>query len=416
MKRKMMDTLLLWKRDTQHRPLVLQGARQTGKTWLLREFGRRYYPRQAYFHLGTDAMVRSYFEQEADPVCLLEFLEVHGNLPIHPTETLVILDDIQECPAAWSALASFAAELPGYSIVAVLRTPGPYPLPKLQTADAQVERLHALDFEEFLWACREVALAKEIRGHYRSQTPLNKEAHQRGLRLFASYLAIGGLPAAVLAYRCDRSFLGVPDILSKIRHMDLEDITRCCPREFRAAARACYWSLPLQLQKENPCFQYRVAQKGGTRSSMDESIQWLAAQHMAVMVRETEETGHHFKLYPRDVGLCSVGMELSAASLLRMEISLPIRHLVESCLAAAFESYGYGLSYWTSGNKASLPFLVYKQGEVTAIDLHFDKSKKSRSLFEYQKTHNTAAIRISSSPFSRSQRFYEVPCYACFCI
>lgn len=411
-----METLLSWKKDTKRRPLVLQGARQTGKTWLLREFGRRYYPRQLYFHLGTDTVIRTYFEQEADPVCLLEFLEAYGKVPIHPSATLVILDDIQECPAARKTLAAFAAELPGYSIVAAERTPGPYQPPKLLPADAQTEILQTMDFEEFLWACREVSLAKEIREHYKSKTPMEREAHQKSMRLFSSYLVVGGLPASVLAYREGHSFLGVTDVLSKIQHMDLEDITLCQKKENQSVTRACYRSLPAQLQKENDCFQYRLAREGSTRGIMDGGIQWLTEQGMAVIVKEAEGSGRRFKLYSRDVGLCTMNMGLPIASLLLMETSISIRHLIENCMAVEFHNKGYNLSYWASGNKAALPFLLESQGEVLAVDHHYEKSRKSRSLFEYQKTHDTKAFRISNASFCETDRFYEIPYYAFFCI
>lgn len=416
MKRKRMDVLLTWKKDPRRRPLVLRGTRQTGKTWLLREFGARYYPKQAYFNLGTDAPLCAYLEQERDPASLLEFLEVHGQVPIRSAETLIILDDLQECPAARRLLGAFAAEFPGISLAAAERTPAPGPLPVLPPADAQTETLYPMDFEEFLWACREVSLAKEIREHYVSRTPLNKEGHRRALHLFPAYLAVGGFPAAVLAYREEHSLLGVPDLLGKIWLMDMEDISRCREKELRAVTRVCYRSLPAQLQKENACFQCRVVQKGSTYPQLEPAIDWLAEQGLAVKIKEAGEASRHMRLYPRDPGLCALGMGYPAADLLRMEMTLPVCRLIETCLAASFTSRGYAPVYWSSGNKASLPFLITKEDRKTAVDIHYDPGKKSRSLFEYQKGHPEKAIRISAAPFGDTPQFYEIPYYAAFCI
>jgi predicted AAA+ superfamily ATPase len=416
MKRNMMDVLLAWKKNPRRRPLVLRGTRQTGKSWLLREFGARYYPRQAYFHLGTDGPLRSFLDREPDPAGFLEFLEVYGKVPIRNRDTLVILDDLQECPAARQMLGALAMEFPDLSLAAAERTPAPFPLPVLSPADAQTETLYPLDFEEFLWACREVSLAKEIREHYSARTPMEKEVHTRALHLFQTYLAVGGFPAAVLAYRETHSLLGVPDLLDKLRLMDLEDISRCQEKEIRSVTRACYRSLPAQLLKENAVFQCCTVQKGSTYPQLEPGIRWLEEQGLAIRVAQSGAEPRHFKLYPRDPGLCAAGMGELGVDLLRMERTLPVRRLTEACLAAAFAAKGYAPACWASGNKAILPFLI-KRGEMEmAVDLHFDPGKKSRSLFEYQKEHPEKALQISAQPLEDTPRFYNLPYYAVFCI
>lgn len=418
MRRKMMDTLFMWKKEPRKCPLVLRGTRQSGKTWLLKEFGQRYFSRVAYFHLETDAVLRKYFEEEQEPAHLLEFLEVHGGVPIHGGETLVILDEIQASPGARAALGGFSAEFPGYSIVAAERTPGKGNLPEYAPADARVETLYPMDFEEFLWACREVALAKEIREHFFLKEPLKKDAHRQALHLFRVYLITGGMPSAVREYRESHSLLGIGDVHSKLVQMDLADIYACSAKENRAGIRATYRSLPAQLKKENPCFQYRLAQKGGTKKQLEEGLLWIEKHQLAWRLNENSgNTPTRFRLYPRDVGLCATGMNILPASLLQFERTPAIQHLVEVYLAMAFARNEYHLSYWTSGNKAELPFLLEKENRIIAIDLHFWENRKSRSLFEYQRVWpNHKAYRISEENFKSLEKAEQIPYYATFCI
>lgn len=442
MKRKIMERLNAWRKEEKKRPLVLTGTRQAGKTWLLRDFGQHSFRHLAYFHLETDQGLRAYFEQEKEPAHLLEYLETQAQVPVLPGSTLVILDELQACPAAREALGGFAAEFPEYAVAAAERTPGPYPLPPLAPADAQVERLLVMDFEEFLWACREVALAREIREHFAELRPMEKKAHQQALRLFRLYLAAGGFPGAVEHYRQERSLLGIPDIHSKIRQLDLADISCAASGEIRGAARSSYLSIPQQLEKENPCFQYRVARKGSTRGMLDNGIRWLSGQGMALL--QPERTGmpqgetqradkdrewaacsgeqntlpKRFRLYARDAGLCTAGLEIPAASLLRLERSLAVQRVVENALAVGFAQNGYHIASWSSGNKASLPFLLERDGEETVVDLHFEERKKSRSLFEYRKQggNPARAYRVSEENFRRTEDYDQVPYYAAFCI
>lgn len=445
MRRKMTDTMLLWKKEEKKSPLIITGTRQTGKTWLLQDFGKRYYRYQAYFHLETDMALQAYFSREKEPSRLLEFLEAHSHTPILPGNTLIILDELQTCPAAWEALGGFAAEFPEYAIVGAQRTPGPFVLPPLAPADAQVEELNVMSFEEFLWACREVSLAKEIREHFQNGEALEKKLHQQALHLFRIYLITGGFPAAVKTYREEHSLLGIPDIHSKIRQMDLEDIAAGISRKNRNAARSSYSTLPRQLQKENPCFQYRVASKGSTRSTMSEGIRWITQNGLVLEVKEwtsgendsyscqnlkyesteqllpkeqvQEPSSHRFRLYARDAGLCATGMGIAPSSLLQLERSRSIHRAVENCLAVTFSISGYKMSYWSSGNKALLPFILDKNGEQIAVDVHFEENKKSRSLFEYQKHYRPdRAYRISELGFKQHEHYYQIPYYAAFCI
>ena len=365
------------------------------------------------------------FQTGNSPSIFFEFLEVYSGIPIYRRRPLVILDGLQACPAARDALGRFAAEFPGYSIAAAEQVSDAQTLPPLAPADAQVESLHVLDFEEFLWACREVSLAREIREHFLSQTPMERKLHQQALRLFRLYLVTGGFPGAVERYRQEHSLLGIPDIHSKVRQLDLEDISAGTGKEERNATRACYFSLPQQLRKANPCFQYRAARRGSTRAGMGQGIQWVCAHQLALRQPEApagysgEGTAPaRFRLYFRDVGLCATAMGVPASSLLRLERTLAVQRVVENTLAVTFAGNGYRLSYWSSGNKAVLAFLLEKGEEWIAIDMHFEEDKKSRSLFEFQKQAGRAewTYRISEENFKRTERYSQIPYYAAFCI
>lgn len=204
MKRKIEDRLLTWKDKTSNRlPLIVNGARQVGKTYILRKFGAEQFKNVVYINLETNLTVASYFSDNITPERLLRYLEASTGERIIPGETLVILDEIQSCERALTSLKYFCEETPEYHIVAARSLLGvainrqrySFPVGKVETIT-----LYPLDFEEFLWARGKEFLCEEIHGAYGVMEPLPEALHQEAIELYREYLLIGGMPACLNAF------------------------------------------------------------------------------------------------------------------------------------------------------------------------------------------------------------------------
>ncbi|MCL2548010.1 MAG: AAA family ATPase, partial [Symbiobacteriaceae bacterium] len=197
MKRKLEANLVRWKNQTESRkPLLLYGARQVGKTWLLNEFAETHYQNSVYINLETNLSVASYFSEDISPARLIRFLEATANAEIIPGETLIIFDEIQSCERALTSLKYFSENAPQYHVaaagsllgVAVNREQYSFPVGNVES-----HTLYPLDFEEFLWALGENNLALMIRDSFREMTPLPESLHNRAIELYRCYLIVGGM-------------------------------------------------------------------------------------------------------------------------------------------------------------------------------------------------------------------------------
>ena len=243
MKRKIEERLLMWKDKTSNRlPLIVNGARQVGKTYILRKFGVEQFKNVVYINLETNLAVASYFSDNITPERLLRYLEASTGERIIPGETLIILDEIQSCERALTSLKYFCEETPEYHIVAagsllgvaINRQRYSFPVGKVETIT-----LYPLDFEEFLWARGREALCEEIRRAYETMEPLPDALHQEAIELYREYLLIGGMPACINAFLCGGSFLDVPLVQSEIWDHCIADMAKYTRNTDCVKIRAC---------------------------------------------------------------------------------------------------------------------------------------------------------------------------------
>ena len=227
MRRKYTDSLIQWKKNPHRHPLLLQGLRQTGKTWLALDFAEKNYKNTLYLNLETDKPVADYLSVPRPPQDALLFLETYAGKPLKPSVSLLILDNIQCVPELSTLLTAISLDHPQYHILAIHRG---LASPELYNKnDFHIISLYPLDFEEFLWANAEYALSREIRRHFSTLTPLGKELHQKALSQFYLYLVTGGMPLSVLEYRKEKKLLMVPDIQQKLLELILGDISSQAP-------------------------------------------------------------------------------------------------------------------------------------------------------------------------------------------
>ena len=432
MERKITQNLLDWKGKTHGRmPLLVYGARQVGKTHIIREFGEQYYKNTVYFNLETNQTVSGYFADNIEPERILLFLESESKERIFPGETLIIFDEIQSCPRALTSLKYFNEKTPEYHIigagsllgVAVNRENYSFPVGNVDSVT-----MFPLDFEEYLWALDEHRLCDGIKGAFDSDEALPSALHERALDLYKHYLIIGGMPRAILEFLETGSLLTVPDVQSKIINDYIADMAKYATETTSVKIRAAYNSIPVQLAKENKKFQYKLAQKGGTATIFGEALDWL---DFAGVILKCQRVEHalmpisvysdlsSFKLYMSDVGLLTVKSGISQAAVLAAgeTQNIFLGAVTENYVAQALAKKQYGLYYWTSAGTAELDFVLQKGDDIIGVEVKTGNHTKSRSLNLFvAKYKPTYSIRISSKNFGFENNIKSVPLYAVFCI
>ena len=430
MKRKIEEKLLQWKNKTKDRkPLILNGARQVGKTYLLREFGEKYYKNTVYVNLEISREVRAYFEENLEPERILRFLEAVAGERIIPEETLIILDEIQSCEKALTSLKYFCEETPEYHItaagsllgVAINRNQYSFPVGKVETIE-----LFPMDFEEFLWAFGKEFIAVQIRDSFHTMTALPEGLHKETIEYLRQFLIVGGMPAAVNTFLDTGKFLDASSVQSEIVDNYIADMAKYASNTDSVKIRACYNSIPAQLAKENKKFQYKVVQKGGTTAIFGVSIEWL---NLAGIVIKCQRVEHGFEPIPVYTDLSSFKLYMSDVGILTMKSGLPhhiilsgegntfLGALMENYVASQLKANGYDLYYWTSEYSAELDYVIVKDQRVYAIEVKKGEHVRSKSLSQFvSKYHPYRAIRFSMKNFGNENDIWSIPLYAVFCL
>ena len=431
MKRKALHHLVDWKDKIGRMPLIVNGARQVGKTYLIKEFGEKFFKNTVYFNLETNLAVNSYFETDIQPLRIIQYLESAASQRIVPEDTLIVLDEIQSCPRALTALKTFCEEAPQYYIVcagsllgvAVNRENFSFPVGKVDEM-----QLFPMDFEEFLEAMDEGLLSNQIREHFTIDLKLPDALHLKALDYYKQYLIVGGMPAVVKEFVNSRSLLTVSEIQGRIQHEYVADMAKYATATTSVKIRACYNSIPIQLAKENKKFQYKIVQRGGTSTIFGESIEWL---NFAGIVLKCQKADHgfmpvsvyadlsDFKLYMSDVGLLTAKSGMAPQTILSSveEDNGFVGALSENYVAQALSANRHALYYWKNDNTAELDFVLQLDGKVVPVEVKKGIRTKSVSMNMFVKKYDSPyAIRISKKNFGFENGIKSVPLYAVFCI
>lgn len=430
MRRKLEEELVRWKDKAEDRmPLLLYGARQVGKTYLLVKFGEKYFENTVYVNLETNLSVASYFAEDITPERLLRFLETTVNEEIIPSKTLIIFDEIQSCERALTSLKYFCELAPEYHVVAagsllgvaVNREHYSFPVGKV---DSRI--LFPLDFEEFLWAMGEKRLAEEIRRCFKVMEPMVEALHQKAIELYRYYLIVGGMPACVDLFTKSGKLILVPTVQAEILNNYVADMAKYASPTDTVKIRACFNSIPAQLAKENKKFQYKVVQRGGSAALFGVSIEWLSQAGIVLKCQKLEQAISpipvyidlaSFKLYMSDVGLLVMKSGVPQQSVLTGEANLFMGSVTENYIAQALATNGYSLFYWTSEHSAELDFVLQKDADIIGIEVKKGTKVKSKSLSVFIQRYSPAySIRFSEKNFGKTDATWSVPLYAAFCV
>ena len=425
MDRTLMAKLIAWKDKPRRKPLILNGARQVGKTWLLKEFGRTRFSNVAYINLDHNAVMREQFELGYDIPRLISAFQFETSEHIAEGETLIILDEIQECPRALTSLKYFCEEAPGYAIAAAGSLLGitihdgtGYPVGKVETLD-----LHPMGFTEFLLATGNGNLAKLIA----IDDPVMIDSFSSKLiPLLRQYYYVGGMPEAVAAF-LERGMLeDAREVQNDILRGYERDISKHLSRTEAEHAIAAWKSIPQHLGRENKKFVFGHIAKGARARNYQSGITWLEQAGLVTRVRRVTKPGLPLRSYADDsafkVFLLDVGLLAAMAGLDKRTV-IGGSSIFEEFKGALTEQYvcqqliserGLAPYYWSAENSTGeLDFLVQDGSRVAAIEVKAEENLRARSLRAFKDKHpDITALRFSMSGFREQDWMRNIPLYA----
>lgn len=387
LKRKMLGYLRQWRREKRNECLLLKGARQVGKSFIVGEFGRSDYRSYIPIDFIEQPQLRAVFQGTAEPAEIYQQLSlVLPGVEFIDGETLIFLDEIQECPEARTALKYLAIDgrfdvIASGSLLGIQFREGE-DQPSIPVGYEREVEMHPLDFEEFLWARGYDESATAALGRYAVDLqPVPQPVHEKMMRYLREYLAIGGMPAVVQRFIDTENYGEVHAEQTKLLASYLDDIAKYASATERVKARACYLSLPRQLAKENTKFQYAVVEKRSSSRKFEGSIDWLVGARMVLkcpMVSMPSfplaayEVDDRFRIYANDTGLLMAmyGFEMMAA-VVNDELVGPMKGgLYENLVGGTLVKNGVPLRYWMSrSGDREIEFLVDGSASVIPVEV-----------------------------------------------
>lgn len=431
MVRKIMQFLEEWKQSPHRKPLILQGARQVGKTYSLLAFGRAHYENVVYFNFETNPKLNATFDEDISPAYLIPILSHIAGQTIVREKTLIIFDEVQLCERALTSLKYFCEDAPDYHIVvagsllgvAVNRTQFSFPVGKVD-----IKTMYPMDMEEFMLALGEDDLVERIKECFQNDAPLPSALHDKAMLLYRQYLVVGGMPECVLQFAQTKDYILVRHTQDTILTSYLNDMSKYNTANEIKKTRLTYDNITVQLSKKNTRFQYKLIKKGGRASEFENAIEWLALSGIVSQVYRVEQIKKPlenyrdidaFKIYVSDLGLLCAKKDLAADDILYMveELSDFKGGMAENYVNTQLMMNGYRTYYWESERGAEIDFIIQRDGQLIPIEVKSADNTKAKSLKVYMETYKPAyAIKISARNFGFEDGKKTVPLYAVFCI
>ena len=431
MYRKITDFLETWKESEHRKPLILQGARQVGKTYAILEFGRTHYENVAYFNFETNPRLNETFAENISPDYLLPILSHIAGVSIVKEKTLIVFDEVQLCERALTSLKYFCEDAPEYHIivagsllgVAVNRARFSFPVGKVD-----MKTLYPMDMEEFMLAMGEGALIEQIKKCFAADTPLPSALHDAAMQLYRQYLVVGGMPECVMQFVETGDYILVRHTQDTILASYLNDMSKYNNLNEIKKTRLAYDNITVQLSKKNTRFQYKLIKKGGRAAEFENAIEWLCLSGIVSQVYRAEQIKKPlenyrdidaFKIYVSDLGLLCAKKDLVANDILYMveELNDFKGGMVENYVNVQLTTNGYTTYYWESDRGAEVDFVIQREGQLIPIEVKSADNTKAKSLKVYMETYHPAyAIKLSAKNFGFEDNKKIVPLYAAFCI
>lgn len=425
MQRIEIQQLKKWKQSNGRKPMIIRGARQVGKTWLMKEFGRLEYKDVVYVNCEADPAVRNMFTGDFDTTRIIRGLQIIAGKPIEPNHTLIIIDEIQEAPGALTSLKYFHENAPEYHVIAAgsllgisLNRSGSFPVGKVEFLD-----LFPLSFVEFLDAIHETQLADLLRNPDWSLVASFSIKFTDRLR---QYYYTGGMPEVVLQYSVSGDMNQVREIQKRILVSYEQDFSKHAPAEIVPRIRMIWSGVPAQLAKENRKFIYGQIKAGARAKDFELALSWLIdcgllykvhnVSKPALPLKAYEEL-NTFKLFMLDIGLLGALTELDARTLLEGNT------VFTEFKGALTEQYVYQqlrtmndlpVYYWSAGNaRSEVDFLLQHNGQIIPLEVKAEENLHAKSLRVFCEKYKPAlAVRSSMSGYRKEDWMTNLPLYA----
>ncbi len=431
MERKITKYLHEWKKSPYRKPLILQGARQVGKTYSILGFGRDHYDNVAYFNFETNPGLNKTFDESIEPDYLVPILSRLSQQTITKEKTLIVFDEVQLCERALTSLKYFCENAPEYHIivagsllgVALNREEFSFPVGKVD-----IKTMHPMDFEEFLLAFGEFQLVDLIRNCFKENKAIPHAIHEACLSYYRQYLVIGGLPECVNKYLETKDFILVRHVQNMILESYLNDMSKYNSNSDFKKTRMVYDNITVQLSKQNTRFQYKLVKQGARASEMENAIEWLSLSGIITRIYRIEHPLKPlenyrdidaFKIYVSDVGLLCAKKNIVAEDILFLSNELDDFKggMVENYVCNQLVASGHQNYYWASERSAEVDFVILREGKIIPIEVKSAENTKAKSLDLYIKKFKPVyAIKLSTRNFGFEDGKKTIPLYAAFCI
>lgn len=425
MERTAIKELYRWKESKYRKPLVIEGARQVGKTWLMKEFGRQAYKDTVYINFDSNTQMADLFASDLNTERIITGLELYSDRKIDPENTLLIFDEVQEVPKALASLKYFCENAPQYHIVCAgsllgiaLHQGTSFPVGKVDFL-----KLYPLSFEEFLMAIEKAQFAELLR---KKDFDMIKSFKQTYIDALKYYFFVGGMPEVVLRFAENRDFNEAREIQSRILNAYEQDFSKHAPKETVPKIRMVWNSIPSQLVKENKKFIYGLVREGGRAKDYETAIMWLAdcgLVHKVSRVNNGQvplkayEDLKAFKLYVLDVGLLSCMVGLNSRTLIEgnnlfveFKGALTEQYVLQQLKSSSKLNIYY---YTNERNSCEIDFLADNGERAVPIEVKAAENLRAKSLKTYREKYKPdIAVRTSMADFKKDEELMNLPLYA----
>jgi predicted AAA+ superfamily ATPase len=427
MKRNLLTDLLAWRESPRRKPLILDGARQTGKTWLLKEFARLAYEGIVYLNFDEDKKLRQFFAGDTlKPARIIADLQIYLQRDIRPERDLIVFDEVQECGEAVHALKYFCEEANDYHVAAAGSLLGLHLVssPSFPVGKVNFLRLHPMTFLEFLEAAGATRLGERLQGATGFE-PLPGPFHDELIGHLRHYYFVGGMPEAVVQFVKDQNLAEVRTIHREIIGSYVRDFAKHAPHVDIPRLLHIWEAIPSQLARENKKFVFSQVRPGARARDYESALLWLQNaglihRAMAILKPELPLAGRadlqHFKVYLLDIGLLGTLAGLSPTALVNgAELFTGYKGaFVENFVAQELVAAGHSLFFWKREQGiAEVDFLLQVDNQVYPLEVKAGINPKSKSLQSFDATcHPPLLLRATLLNARQDGRMANVPLYA----
>lgn len=434
LKRKMEQVLLAWKNTLDHKPLIVKGCRQCGKTYSVLDFARKNYQHVVYLNFFENPTFASVFTDslEVDHITMMLSALMGREAIFEPGKTILVLDEIQECPDARTALKFF--KLDGrYDVIGTgsllgVQGYGNKEPKSIPVGYETVIEMSPLDFEEFLWANGiSDQIIDMLKVYLQEERPVPDALHQRLRELLLQYAVVGGMPDVVQTFINTKRMDEVLQMQRDIVRSYEDDMVKYAERKDKSVIRECFLSIPKQLSKENKKFQYSVIKKGATASKFAGSLQWIEDAGIItrcynLTITELPLAGNAdqdvFKVYMRDMGLFVAMLEDGTQfDILQGNLLGYKGAIFEGLIADIFTKMGRKLYYFHKESSLEVDFVIRYKGECTLVEVKAvtGNTKSTKTILKHpEKYHVNHAIKLGDYNVGRSEQILTLPLYMAF--